>query len=162
MKKIKCFFVIIFVLNSLFLSFCEESSISKSVCILYYDSHFKQELLNRLEKELVATNFSVVTDNIKNYNKYPATKYNAVILLSATEKFGPIPAAREYIVKQNYSPNIIYFSSYDKFNMPYGFILEGPDRNKIDVITAATVTYTEQDITIAKDKVMKRLQQIIK
>ncbi|MDD5455949.1 MAG: hypothetical protein PHV30_02825 [Candidatus Margulisbacteria bacterium] len=128
------------------------------VCILVYPSIAKTDLMNQLSDSLRDMNTQVVTDNLSNASAHPAVCYDAVILLSEVHAFGPMPEARDYIIKQKYASNIIYFSSYEKFNVPYGVIFESPDRNRIDAITAATKSAGQDKIKQIKEQILSNLK----
>jgi hypothetical protein len=91
------------------------------VCILYYETEFKKKLISALVDELNEKDISVVVDQISNRGSYTASDYDAVILLSGVMKFSPIPEVTQYIRKNKYLHNIVYFVSYEAVNVPYGY-----------------------------------------
>lgn len=129
-----------------------------SICILYSDTEFKKELVEALIKEFNTKEISVTVDSISNSNQYNLTDYDAAILLSSTEGFKPLPEAVEYIKTNDYSDNIIYFSTYERFNIPYGF---GLDKNKIDAITSASPLSDREAFEEVKNKIITTAMEVL-
>lgn len=130
------------------------------VCILSYPSDYKAKLTAALVSELNAKHLSVTVDSISNSGKYDPKDFGAVILLSAVQRFRPLPAAPEYIIKHQYPGNIVYYSTYTMFNFVYG---AGLDKNKIDAITSASdaknpklLEDTVKQITAKTLKILKK------
>jgi menaquinone-dependent protoporphyrinogen IX oxidase len=82
------------------------------VCILYYDSNFKKELVNRLGQDLNDKRISAYVDTMNNMINYNPDDYDAVILISGVVAGNPLPLTAEYIKKYNYKDNIIYFCAF--------------------------------------------------
>lgn len=130
------------------------------VCLLYYETEFKIKLVSALVKDLNEKNISIVVDNISNRDSYNPLDYDAVILLSGVKKFAPLPEATQYIRKNKYSYNIIYFVTYKSINVPYGFQL---DKKKIDVITSASAVEDNNNNVFeeAKNRIITETMNII-
>ena len=129
-----------------------------SVCILSYDTEFKRKLTDALVKDLAAKDILVTTDSISNIGKYGIDRFDAVILLANIEKFGPLPIAPEYIISNNYSPKIVYVSTYKLFAIPYGSIL---DKKKIDAVTSASDVSSGKAVEETKNKIMAKTLKIL-
>ncbi|OHD53987.1 MAG: hypothetical protein A2014_08250 [Spirochaetes bacterium GWF1_49_6] len=125
------------------------------VCILSYGSEFKMKLIDALAAGLNSRDISVTVDSISNAGKYSPADYDAVVLLSSIEKFGPLKPAPEYIIANNYSPKIVYVSMYTLFAAPYG---EGLDQSKIDAITSAS----SDDEAVLKDTEKAVVSKVMK
>jgi hypothetical protein len=125
------------------------------VCILNYKTQFKEALTAALVQELNSRNITVTVDTVSNGTQFNPANYGAVILLSAVQAFNPLPKTAEYIISNNYSSNIVYFSTYSMFNLPYGPI----DHKKIDAITSASDLKTLEE---AKKKIMAKTLEILK
>lgn len=130
-----------------------------NICILYSDTDFKKELAGALIKELNTREISVTVDSISNRNQYNLKDYDAAILLSSTEGFKPLPEAVEYIKTNDYSDSIIYFSTYERFNIPYGFDL---DKDKIDAITSASPLSDREAFDEVKNKIIAAVMEVLK
>ena len=129
-----------------------------SVCILNYDTEFKKNLTAALVQDFNAKEISVTVDSVSNGGQYSAKNFDAVILLSAVQAFGPLPKTVEYIKKNNYSGNIIYFATYAKFNLPYGMSL---DKKKVDAITSASITNDNKVFEDDKNKIVEKTMGLI-
>ncbi len=97
-----------------------------SICILYYNTEFKQKLIKLLVEDFNLQEISVTVDNISNRDQYIPADFDAVIILSGIKQFNPLPEAAGYIKKHNYADNIIYFFAYTILNNPYGLQLISP------------------------------------
>jgi hypothetical protein len=128
MKKI-VFIIFVFIF---FVSI--EEVFAKSVCIIYYESDFKTEIVKRLEQKFLEQGVSTVKDKLKNINKYDPEDFDAVIILSGMAAFLPYPQATIYISKHKYRENIVYFCASYIPDAVYGFL----DSNKIDALTSAS------------------------
>ncbi|MBN2435175.1 MAG: hypothetical protein JXK07_07920 [Spirochaetes bacterium] len=162
----------IFAITMIFLStlsmFAEEFAVENAkakVAILYHDTDLKKQLLSKLTEDLNSRQISVITDNIVNGEKHPAELYDAVVLLSRIEKFGPHETATDYIKKNKYSNKIIYLSTYLKFNNPYGLMNLSLDKDRIDAITTASPGKGEkintEEILKAHAEIMRRIMELI-
>ncbi len=129
-----------------------------NVCILNYETGFKKNLTAALVHEFNAEKISVTVDTVSNGSQYSATNYDAVILLSAVQAWNPLPKTSEYIIRNNYSSNIIYFSTYKAFNFPYGFSLNS---KKIDAITSASVTNDQKVFDEATNRIIAKTMSIL-
>ncbi len=135
----------------------KEYSVSGSdlkVCILTFETPFKQKLVDSLVKDLNSKKMSVTVDSISNSMAYNPADYHAVILLSEVIAFHPFEITSKFIKKYDYAKNIIYFSTYAKFNHPYGISL---NKKKIDAITTATPSLDEKKIEEMKEKILSKI-----
>jgi hypothetical protein len=128
------------------------------ICILYSDTEFKEELVTDLVKEFNIKGISVTVDAVSKGSQYGLTDYDAAILLSSTEGFKPLTETVEYIKTNDYSDSIIYFSTYSRFNIPYGSDL---DKDKIDAITSASPLNDKQAIEEVKNKIIKKTMEVL-
>jgi hypothetical protein len=122
-------------------------------CILYYESNYKIEIMKNLASKLNNYNISVYTDTFDKKDQYNPENYNAVILLSGAFISNPLPLAADYIKKNNYAGNIIYFCTTK--NDAYGYLI---DKNKIDAITSAS----SKNIDNAKEQINEIIQKVLK
>jgi hypothetical protein len=161
-KRAFAFFALasVFVLLSvtLFAEVFRTANSKTNICILTYETAFKKNLTAVLIQDFKAKGMNVTVDTVSNGSNYKASDYNAVILLSAVQAFGPLPKTTEYIIKNKYSSNIIYFSTYSMFNLPYGFSL---DKKKIDAVTSASVSSDKKVLEEAKNKIVERAMKVL-
>lgn len=129
-----------------------------SICILSYDTEFKKNLVSALVQDFNAKEMSVTVDSVSNGGQYKAADYGAVILLSVVQALGPFPKTVDYIKNNQYSSNIIYFSTFAKFNLPYGFSL---DKKKIDAITSASITNDDKAFNEVKNKIIEKTMKVL-
>jgi hypothetical protein len=131
-KIIFSFFIMMLVI----LNINPENSDGKkpSAVIIYESTKYKDEIVNKLEKELINKNITIKKDLLNNIDKYNPYDYNAVIILSGVAIFSPRPLTTMYIKKYNYNRNIIYFCTTGNRKAAYGIL----DQNKIDIITSAS------------------------
>ena len=130
-----------------------------TACILYYPSLFKETLVKDLVRDLNAKAINVAVDDINNSGLHPAARYDVVILLSGCKAGATLPLAPAYIKANDYASNIIYFSAYTLWAIPYNADLP---KGKVDAITAASskgtkeIQATESDILAATMKKIGR------
>lgn len=129
-----------------------------NICILYSDTEFKKELVEAMIKEFNTKEISVTVDSISNSSQYNLKDYDAAILLSSTEGFKPLPEAVEYIKTNDYSDSIIYFSTYERFDIPYGSDL---DKDKIDAITSASPSSDREAFDEIKNKIIAAVMEVL-
>ena len=128
------------------------------VCILSYDTEFKNKLSAALVEELNAKKITVTVDTFSNSDQHSPADYEAVVLLSGIEAFHPLPEAVDYIKTHDYAGNIIYFSTYTLFKIPYGFALK---RRKLDAITSASNLEKDHVLEEAIKKIIAQTVKII-
>jgi hypothetical protein len=130
-----------------------------TACILYYPSLFKEALVKDLVRDLNAKAIDVAVDDITNGSLHPAAQYDVVILLSGCKAGATLPLAPAYIKTNAYASNIVYFSAYTLWAIPYNADLP---KGKVDAITAASskgtqaIQTTESDILAATMKKLGR------
>lgn len=129
-----------------------------NLCILSLGSEFKTNLINALLEDSNVKRMDVTLDSISNCSKYPASNYNVVIILSCVQGFKPFVLASDYIISNNYSGNIIYFSTYSLFNLPYGPL----DAKRIDAITSASTATDKKVLDDATNKIIAKVNNILK
>ena len=156
-KKMGYFvFISLFLLSiKLFSQTYEVENPKAKVCILYYKTKYKLEVIKKLVEKLNNENISVYSDIIKNMNKYNPYDYNVIIILSGAAMFNPYPGAVKYLKKHNYAKNIIYFCAVYAKNTAYGISI---DKKKVDAITAASEIDNVKETT---KKIIERVFQII-
>ena len=122
-----------------------------TACILYYPSLFKETLVKDLVRDLNAIAINVAVDDINNGGLHPAAHYDVVILLSGCKAGATLPLAPAYIKANGYASNIVYFSAYTLWAIPYS--ADAP-KGKVDAITAASskgtkaIQATERNILV--------------
>ena len=106
--KIKMLFLIL-IFFIIFNTNAGENKKEKKICILYFKTKYKIELLKKLKERLNKEGFDVKHDLIKNINKYDPNDFSAVIILSGVAIFTPSPRATKYIKKHNYAEKYMLF-----------------------------------------------------
>jgi hypothetical protein len=130
-----------------------------TACILYYPSLFKETLVKDLVRDLNAKAINVTVDVINNGGLHPAARYDVVILLSGCKAGATLPLAPAYIKNSGYASNIVYFSAYTLWAIPYNADLS---KGKVDAIAAASskeikaIQATESSILAASMKKLGR------
>ena len=99
-----------------------------------------------------------MVDNISNRSSYNPFDYDAVILFSGVMRFSPLPEATQYIRKNKYAYNIIYFVAYEGIRVPYGLQL---NKKKIDVITSASAVEDNNILEDAKNQIIAKTMDIL-
>lgn len=135
--EILAFAIVIIISTIVAGDFSSEKAASNAV-ILFRKTELKLQLIALLEKDLKLMNVNVVTDSLNNADDYELKNYDAVIILSNITQSNPDTKAADYIKKNNYSNKIVYLSTYENINYPYGVLDSVLDRNRIDAITAAS------------------------
>jgi biotin synthase-related radical SAM superfamily protein len=124
------------------------------ICILAYDTEFKNNLTEALVKDLNAKGISVTVDTVSSSSNYSAADYDAVILLSGMRMWKPLSGAVKFLKTNNYSSNIIYVVTHGEDG-------KAPDNKNIDTITSASVKKNNKAFDEVKNKIIERAIKIL-
>jgi hypothetical protein len=119
-----------------------------NICILVYNTEYKMKLLGELVDELNSKRISITVDDMAEHGSYDPAGFDAVVLLSGIQGFTPLSGAVDYINAHDYRENIVYYSGYTLFKVPYGFKLK---KKRIDAITAASKLEEPKHLQIYQD-----------
>ena len=119
-----------------------------SICILVYNTDYKMKLLGDLTAEFNSAGCSVTVDDQERSGSCDPGDYDAVILLSGIQAFSPLAWSADYIKAHDYRDNIVYYSGYTLFKVPYGFKLK---KKRIDAITAASKLEDQKHLQMYED-----------
>jgi hypothetical protein len=160
----KCKVIIFFLLICTFV-FAESVQVENQkgrVCILSYKSAFKDDLSASLTKDLQSAGYSVTIEDMLKGGDYNAGDFGAVILLSGMYMGKVRSEAADYIKANNYAPNIVYVYTHSIEGSPYGKKGNVLDKNRIDVITSASVSRKSEEFAELKVTILKATMRILK